>query len=121
MHINGAGMSNFTVAIPDELLTEAKVTAARSGTSLNAIIRTLLEGFVQHKSSPMTGNFEILLQYSLGQVTAKNAVRQLHLEDDAALHAMIRGSGLPLPRLSTEENEVMCKRFGEMLEQAKTA
>ncbi len=112
-------MSNFTVAIPDELLTDAKVMAAKSGTSLNAIIRTLLEGLVQHGSSPMTGNFEILLQYSLGQITAKNAVKQLHLEDNDALNLMTRNSGLPLPRLSMEENEAMRQRFSEMLDKAK--
>lgn len=114
-------MSNFTVAIPDELLADAKVTAAKAGASLNAIIRTLLEGFVRQESSPMTGNFEILLQCSLGQITDKNAVKQLHLKDNAALHLMMRGSGLPLPRLSTEENEAMRKRFSEMLDKAKAA
>ena len=112
-------MSNFTVAIPDELLTDAKVMAAKSGTSLNAIIRTLLDGFVQHRSSLMTGNFEILLQYSLGQITAKNAVKQLHLEDNDVLNLMTRRSGLPLPRLPMEENEAMRQRFSEMLDKAK--
>ena len=67
----------------------------------------------------MTGNFEILLQYSLGQITAKNAVKQLHLEDNDALNLMTRNSGLPLPRLSMEENEAMRQRFSEMLDKAK--
>lgn len=114
-------MSNFTVAIPDELLTDAKVMAAKSGTSLNAIIRALLEGFVQKESSSMTGNFEILLQYSLGQLSAKGAVKKLHLDDESTLNLMTRSAALPLPRLSLEENEAMRKRFGEMLNKAKAA
>ncbi|MFM2435936.1 MAG: hypothetical protein RL063_1919 [Pseudomonadota bacterium] len=111
-------MSNFTVAIPDDLLTDAKVMAAKAGTSVNAIIRNLLDGFVQNESSPMTGNFEILLQYSLGQLTAKKAVKLLHMEDEANLQALTLKAGFPLPRISLQETEVMKKRFGEMLNKA---
>ena len=114
-------MSNFTVAIPDELLTDAKVMAAKAGTSLNSIIRTLLEGFVRNESSSMTGNFEILLQYSLGQLAAKSALKKLHLEDEDMLNLMVRSAGLPIPRLSTEINEGMRRRFGDMLDKAKAA
>ena len=111
-------MSNFTVAIPDDLLTNAKVMAAKAGTSVNALIRTLLDGFVQNESSPMSGNFEILLQYSLGQITPKKAVKLLHLEDEAALEKVTRQAGFPIPRLSLQETDSMQKRFGEMLDKA---
>jgi len=111
-------MSNFTVAIPDDLLTNAKVMAAKAGTSVNALIRTLLDGFVQNESSPMSGNFEILLQYSLGQITPKKAIKLLHLEDDAALEKITLQAGFPVPRLSLQETDNMQKRFGEMLDKA---
>ena len=111
-------MSNFTVAIPDDLLTDAKVMAAKAGTSVNALIRTLLDGFVQNESSPMSGNFEILLQYSLGQITPKKAVKLLHLEDEAALEKITLQAGFPVPRLSLQETDNMQKRFGEMLDKA---
>ncbi len=111
-------MSNFTVAIPDDLLTNAKVMAAKAGTSVNALIRTLLDGFVQNESSPMSGNFEILLQYSLGQITPKKAVKLLHLEDEAALEKITLQAGFPVPRLSLQETDNMQKRFGEMLDKA---
>ena len=39
-------MSNFAVAIPDDLLMDAKVMAAKTDTSLNSIIRLLLEAFI---------------------------------------------------------------------------
>ena len=111
-------MSNFTVAIPDDLLTNAKVMAAKAGTSVNALIRTLLDGFVQNESSPMSGNFEILLQYSLGQITPKKAIKLLHLEDEAALEKVTLQAGFPIPRLSLQETDNMQKRFGEMLDKA---
>ena len=113
-------MSNFTVAIPDDLLTDAKVMAAKAGTSVNALIRTLLDGFVHNESSPMSGNFEILLQYSLGQITPKKAVKLLHLEDEAALDRLTLQSGFPIPRLSLQETDNMQKRFGEMLDKASS-
>lgn len=109
-------MSNFTVAIPDDLLTNAKVMAAKAGTSVNALIRTLLDGFVQNESSPMSGNFEILLQYSLGQIAPKKAVKLLHLEDEAALEKVTLQAGFPIPRLSLQETDNMQKRFAEMLD-----
>lgn len=111
-------MSNFTVAIPEDLLTDAKVMAAKAGTSVNAIIRNLLDGFVKNESAPMTGNFEILLQYSLGQLTAKKAVKLLHMENEEKLQSLTLQAGFPLPRLSLQENDVMQKRFGAMLDKA---
>ena len=113
-------MSNFTVAIPDDLLTDAKIMAAKAGTSVNALIRTLLDGFVQNESSPRSGNFEILLQYSLGQIVPKKAVKLLHLEDEAALEKVTLQAGFPIPRLSLQETDNMQKRFGEMLDKAST-
>jgi len=113
-------MSNFTEAIPDDLLTDAKVMAAKAGTSVNALIRTLLDGFVQNESSPMSGNLEILLKYSLGQITPKKAVKLLHLENEAALEKITLHAGFPIPRLSLQETDAMQKRFGEMLDKASS-
>ncbi len=110
-------MSNFTVAIPDDLLSDAKIVAAQTGTSVNSIIRQLLEGHVRSQRSAMPGNYEILFKYSLGQVTSRTAVRELHLDSDEALHAMVVNAGLPLPRLSQQETEQMQKRLHEMVEQ----
>lgn len=111
-------MSNFTVAIPDDLLTDAKVMAAKAGTSVNALIRALLDGFVQNESSPMSGNLEILLQYSLGQLTAKKATKLLHLDNEDALNSLTLNAGFPAPRLSLQDSESMQKRFGSMLDKA---
>lgn len=109
-------MSNFTVAIPDNLLTDSKIMAAKTGVSLNALIRNLLEGFIQMESPPFSGNFEILFRYSLGQLTAKKAANLLHLDDEEALQMMTLNAGFPIPRLSSQESESMQKRFSDMLD-----
>lgn len=109
-------MSNFTVAIPDDLLADAKIAAAKAGTSVNSVIRTLLEGFVRNESGPLTGNFEIIFRYSIGKLTAAKAVQELHLDTDEQLRAMTLQSGLPLPRLSINETDGMEKHFGTMVE-----
>lgn len=107
-------MSNFTVSIPDDLLTDAKVVAAKTGTSVNAIIRLLLDGFVQKQRLTMSGNFEILLRYSLGSISAKTAVKQLHLEDEESLYRLLSCEKLPVSRLSSEVTDGMQKRFTTM-------
>ena len=109
-------MSNFTAAIPDDLLADAKVCAAKAGTSVNAIIRLLLEGYTRNESAPLTGNYEILFRYSLGQIPEREAVEELHLNDRDSLNALTVQAGLPLPRLSLEETAAMKKWFGEMID-----
>tara|TARA_B100000686_G_C16764886_1_gene961127 strand:- start:424 stop:645 length:222 start_codon:yes stop_codon:yes gene_type:complete len=38
-------MGNLTLAIDDDLLRKARVRAAEQGTSVNAVVRTLLNGY----------------------------------------------------------------------------
>jgi hypothetical protein len=113
-------MPKFTVAIPEELLRDAKAMAAKTGTSMSAIVRLLLEGFVKSEAPPLSGNYEILLKYSLGQLSAPRAAHMLHLETDTELNALALQAGFPLPRLALQETEAMQKRFGEMLDMAET-
>jgi len=109
-------MANFTVAIPDELLAEAKVAAARTDTSVNAILRQLLEGFVRGQAAALPGNFEVLFRYSLGQVSGQEAIKALHLADEETLHRMTIQAGFPLPRLSLQETAAMRKVAGDMMD-----
>lgn len=67
----------------------------------------------------MTGNYDILLKYSLGELTAAQAMRRLHIADDEqALNKLTLDAKLPLPKLSDKETEVMSKKFGELLDKA---
>ena len=38
-------MANLTLAIDDDLLRRARVRAAEQGTSVNAVVRELIEGY----------------------------------------------------------------------------
>lgn len=114
-------MPNFTVAIPADLLADAKVAAARANTSLSQLVRVLLEGCVKNQSIAMSGNFDILLRFSLGQITAQQAQKLLHLDDPLVLDTMLSSAGLPMPRLSLQQTDAMQRRFGEMLDRAETA
>jgi len=109
-------MPNFTIAIPDDLFADATACAEKTGASLDSIIRQLLEGYVRNESVPLSGNYEILFRYSLGQVPENGAMREPHLDDEAALSALMIQAGLPLPRLSLEETAAMQKNFGEMID-----
>jgi hypothetical protein len=66
----------------------------------------------------MTGNYDILLKYSLGELTSAQAMRRLHLTDEQALNKLTIDAKLPLPKLSDAETDAMSKRFGEMLDRA---
>lgn len=66
----------------------------------------------------MTGNYDILLKYSLGELTSAQAMRRLHVADEQTLNKLAIDAKLPLPRLSDKETDVMSKRFGEMLDKA---
>lgn len=109
-------MPNFTIAIPDDLLADATACAEKTGASLDSIVRQLLEGYVRNESVPLSGNYEILFRYSLGRISERVAMRELHLDDEETLSALTIQAGLPLPRLSLGETAAMQKNFGEMID-----
>jgi len=109
-------MAARLIEIPEALAVEVDAMAAKAGVSTNEVVRALLEGFVQAERAPLSGNIEILLQFSLGQLEAAKAAQMLHLADENILYLLVRQVGLPLPRLSLEQTEAMRKQFGEMLD-----
>lgn len=109
-------MSNFTVSIPDELLSRAKIVAAMTNTSINATIRSLLERHVQLLEKPLSGNYEILFKYSLGNINEDAVIRDLHLGSSEDLKILVLQAGLPLPRISLEEQKEMQDRFAKVLD-----
>lgn len=109
-------MPRVTVDIQTYLHIDAKACAAKAGTTVSAIIRQLLEGYVRNVSAPLPGNFEVLFRYSLGQMPMETAIKELHLESEDALNFLTNQAGLPRPRLSLKETAAMQKHFGEMLD-----
>ena len=113
-------MANFTVAIPDELLAKSKVVAALAETSVNALIRALLEGHIESSSSALSGNYQILFRYSIGKITEEKALALLQQPDRERLHNLVRHAGLPLPRLDLQEAKKMQETFSEMIDRFGT-
>lgn len=111
-------MSNVTFAIDDDLLRKSKVAAAQMDTSLNAVVRTLLAGFVAsvgEKNQQQPENYRKLLNFSLGKVTYRSLIRELNIDSDEDLFLMMCGAGLPMPSLSEEETQKMLEHIGRAL------
>jgi len=51
---------NLTLVIPEELLLKARVQAAHEGTSVNEIVRNLLEGYVGRSARLETAVEELI-------------------------------------------------------------
>lgn len=109
-------MAKLVIDVPDDLLREARHFATKSGTPLAAIVRKLIETHVGRQKCLLGGNYEILLDYSLGTREHRSVMEELHFDYDEDLIRLLREAGLPMPRLKREETDAMRRRFGEMLD-----
>jgi hypothetical protein len=96
------GTVNFTGAVDRDLLKRAKVIAAKTDTSVNALfnaeLRHLVETFEAAESSG-NQNFRRLLDFSLGRLSGDNAMRALGIESEEDLFLLMAQAHLPMPRL----------------------
>ncbi len=94
---------NFTAAVDRELLKRAKVIAAKSDTSINALfnaeLRYLVETFEAAEASS-NQNFKTLLDFSLGRIDDLTAMNTLGIDSQEDLFLLIAQSHLPMPRIS---------------------
>ncbi len=100
---------NFTGAVDRDLLKRAKILAAKSETSVNALfnaeLRYLVETFEAAEASG-NQNFKTLLDFSLGRVDDQSAMAALGIDSDEDLFLLMTQAHLPMPRLpetSTQE------------------
>ena len=103
---------NFTGAIDRDLLRRAKVIAARSDTSVNALFNAQLRYLVETFESADVGrnaNYATLLAFSLGNLDASAAMRTLGLESEEDLFLLMAQAHLPMPRLPQAETSAMVK------------
>jgi len=93
---------NFTGAVDRDLLRRAKVIAAKTDTSVNALfnaeLRHLVETFEAAESSG-NQNFKVLLDFSLGKRTDADAMRALGIDAEEDLFLLMAQAHLPMPRL----------------------
>lgn len=93
---------NFTGAVDRDLLKRAKVIAAKSETSVNALfnaeLRYLVETFEAAETSG-NQNFKTLLDFSLGRIDDRAAMNSLGIDSEEDLFLLMTQAHLPLPRL----------------------
>ena len=93
---------NFTGAVDRELLKRAKIIAAKSDTSINALfnaeLRYLVETFEAAEAAD-NQNFKILLDFSLGRVDDHAALAALGIDNQEDLFLLMAQAHLPMPRL----------------------
>jgi hypothetical protein len=96
---------NFTGSVDRELLRRAKVIAAKSDTSVNALfnaqLRYLVETFESAETS-RNSNYPTLLAFSLGKLDGAAAMRSLGIDSEEDLFLLMAQARLPMPRLSQE-------------------
>ena len=93
---------NFTGAVDRDLLKRAKVIAAKTDTSVNALFNAELRHLVEtFEAAEISGNqnFRVLLDFSLGRLADDAAMRALGIDNDEDLFLLMAQAHLPMPRL----------------------
>jgi hypothetical protein len=105
-----AGTVNFTAAVDRELLKRAKIIAAKSDTSVNALfnaeMRYLVETFEAAEASG-NQNFRTLLDFSLGRVDDHGAMSALGIDSQEDFFLLMAQAHLPMPRLAESTTQDM--------------
>ena len=93
---------NFTGAVDRALLKRAKVIAAKSDTSINALfnaeLRYLVETFEAAEASG-NQNFRTLVDFSLGRIDDQAVSKALGIDSEEDLFLLMAQARLPMPRL----------------------
>ena len=101
---------NFTGAVDRDLLKRAKVIAAKSDTSVNALFNAELRHLVEtYEAAQASGNqnFATLLDFSLGRSDDLTTLNRLGLDSDEDLFLLMAQAHLPMPRLSETATRAM--------------
>ena len=101
---------NFTGSVDRDLLKRAKVIAAKSDTSINALFNAELRYLVETFETAEVGgnqNFKTLLDFSLGRINDHIALAALGIDSQEDLFLLMVQAHLPMPRLSAEITQGM--------------
>jgi len=93
---------NFTGAVDRDLLKRAKVIAAKTDTSVNALFNAELRHLVEtFEAAEVSGNqnFKVLLDFSLGRLNGAEAMQALGIDGEEDLFLLMAQAHLPMPRL----------------------
>lgn len=108
---------NFTGAVDRDLLKRAKVIAAKTDTSVNALfnaeLRYLVETFEAAESSG-NQNYRTLLDFSLGRIDDLAAMAALGIDGEEDLFLLMARARLPMPRLSATTTQGMVEELNAL-------
>lgn len=101
---------NFTGAVERDLLKRAKIIAAKTDTSVNALfnaeLRYLVETFEAAEAAG-NQNFRTLLDFSLGRIDDQRALAALGIDSEEDLFLLMAQAHLPMPRLPAAATQSM--------------
>ncbi len=112
--LNVAETVNFTGSVDRDLLRRAKVIAAKSETSINALFNAELRYLVEtFEAAEKTGNhnFRTLLDFSLGKVDDNDARAALGIDTQEDLFLLMAQAHLPMPRMPDTQTQLMVDRL----------
>lgn len=93
---------NFTGAVDRDLLKRAKIIAAKTDTSVNALfnaeLRHLVDTFEAAEASG-NQNYRLLLDFSLGRLAGDATMLALGIDSEEDLFLLMAQAHLPMPRL----------------------
>lgn len=108
---------NFTGAVDRDLLKRAKILAAKTDTSVNALfnaeLRYLVETF-EASEACNNQNFRALLDFSLGRISDLQVKRELSIESDEDLFLLMTQAHLPMPRLPEATTQQMVQSLRDL-------
>ncbi len=109
---------NFTGSVDRNLLRRAKVIAAKSDTSVNALfnaeLRYLVETFEAAEKSN-NQNFRVLLDFSLGRTDDKTAMNALGIDSAEDLFLLMVQARLPMPCLPDKVTKAMVDTLNSLV------
>ncbi|MHB1199871.1 MAG: hypothetical protein ACYCZ6_09990 [Polaromonas sp.] len=105
-----AATVNFTGAVDRDLLKRAKVIAAKSDTSVNALFNAELRYLVETFEVAEAGgnqNFKTLLDFSLGRLDDLTVMDALGIDSQEDLFLLMAQAHLPMPRIPEAATQAM--------------
>lgn len=112
-----ANTTNYTGSVDRDLLKRAKVIAAKTDTSVNALFNAQLRHLVETFESAdlaRNANFGTLLAFSLGRLNSTGALQRLGLDSEEDLFLLMAQAHLPMPRLPEAETASMVKALHDL-------
>jgi hypothetical protein len=101
---------NFIGSVDRDLLKRAKVIAAKTGTSANAIFNAALLHLVETFEAAEIAdnqNFRSMVDFLLGRADASTTMTSLGIDSEEDLFLLMAQSHLPMPRIASDATRSM--------------